>query len=129
MDDCCAKQSPALTGEPLRVEVAGMAEEVVIILTTWPDIELARVAARTLVEERLAACANIVPAIESIYRWEGKVEIATETLMILKTTIGRYPQLEMRIKALHSYEVPEIVSLRVTDGLPAYLRWVEASSG
>lgn len=104
-----------------------MAEEVLIVLTTWPDLDAARAAARVVVEERLAACANLGPAIESIYRWEGKVETASEVLMILKTTIGRYPQLETRIKALHSYAVPEIVSLRVTDGLPAYLRWVEAS--
>ena len=104
-----------------------MAEEVLLVFTTWPDAEKAGAAARVFVEESLAACANLVPAIESIYRWEGKVETATEVLMILKTTIGRYPQLEMRIKALHSYAVPEIVSLRVTDGLPAYLRWVEAS--
>ena len=104
-----------------------MAEEVLLVFTTWPDAKAARDAARMLVEERLTACANIVPAIESIYRWEGKVETANEVLMILKTTIGRYPQLETRIKALHSYDVPEIVSLRVTDGLPAYLRWVESS--
>ena len=104
-----------------------MAEEVLLVFTTWPDAGKAGAAARVFVEERLAACANLVPAIESIYRWEGKVETATEVLMILKTTIGRYPQLETRIKALHSYAVPEMVSLRVMDGLPAYLRWVEAS--
>ncbi len=106
-----------------------MAEEVLIVLTTWPTVEAARAAGRAAVEEKLAACANVLPGVESIYRWEGKVETATEVLMILKTTIGRYPQLETRIKALHAYEVPEIVSLRVTDGLPAYLRWVEASCG
>jgi periplasmic divalent cation tolerance protein len=116
-----------LTGAASRVEVLGMAEEVLLVFTTWPDLEKARAAARILVEERLAACANLSPGLESIYRWEGKIETANEVLMILKTTIGRYPQLETRIKALHSYEVPEVVSLRVTDGLPAYLRWVEAS--
>ena len=104
-----------------------MAEEVLVILTTWPDAEAAREAGRTLVEEKLAACANIVPGVESIYRWEGKVETSAEVLMILKTTIARYQMLETRIRALHSYELPEIVSLRVTDGLPAYLRWVEQS--
>jgi periplasmic divalent cation tolerance protein len=104
-----------------------MAEEVILVFTTWPDADAARAAARVLVEEKLAACANIIPQVESLYRWEGKVETASELLMILKSTIGRYPQLETRIKALHSYEVPEIVSHRVTDGLPAYLRWVEAS--
>lgn len=106
-----------------------MAEEVLLVFTTWPDASAAREAARVIVEERLAACANIVPAVESIYRWEGKIETAAEVLMILKTTIGRYPQIEARVKALHSYEVPEIVSLRVADGLPAYLHWVEASCG
>ena len=102
-----------------------MAEEVLVVLTTWPDADAARTAGRTLVEEKLAACANIIPGVESIYRWEGKVETSGEVLMILKTTVARYQMLETRIRALHSYELPEIVSLRVTDGLPAYLRWVE----
>jgi periplasmic divalent cation tolerance protein len=104
-----------------------MAEEVLIVFTTWPDVEKARNAARVLVAEKLAACANLVPQVESIYRWEGRIETETEVMMVLKTTIGRYPQLETRIKALHTYAVPEVVSLRVTDGLPGYLRWVESS--
>jgi periplasmic divalent cation tolerance protein len=104
-----------------------MSEEVLIVLTTWPDVEKARAAGRILVEEKLAACANLVPAVESIYRWEGKVETAGEVLMLLKTTIARYQMLETRVRALHPYEVPEVISLRVTDGLPAYLRWVEQS--
>ena len=105
-----------------------MAEEVLVVLTTWPDAERARAAARALVEERLAACANLVPGVESIYRWQGAVETSAEVMVVFKTTIGRYPMLENRIRELHSYEVPEIVALRVADGLPAYLRWVEASS-
>ncbi len=104
-----------------------MAEEVLVVLTTWPDADAARAAARTLVEEKLAACANIVPGVESVYRWEGKVETNAEVLMILKTTIAHYQMIETRIRALHSYELPEIISLRITDGLPAYLRWVEQS--
>ncbi len=104
-----------------------MSEEVLIVLTTWPDADRARSAARTLVEEHVAACANIVSGVESIYRWEGEVETASEVLMILKTTIARYRMLETRVRALHSYEVPEIICLRVSDGLPAYLRWVEQS--
>ena len=102
-----------------------MAEEILVILTTWPDGDKARVAARALVEEHLAACANIVPAVESIYRWEGNIETASEVLMLVKSTIGRYVELETRIKALHPYEVPEIVALPVSDGLIAYLRWVQ----
>lgn len=101
-----------------------MSEEILIVLTTWPDPERAQVAARALVGDRLAACANIVPGVQSIYRWEGKIESASEVLMILKTSRARYPMLETRIRALHPYEVPEIVSLQVSDGLPAYLRWI-----
>ena len=102
-----------------------MTEDVLVVFTTWPDATAARAAARVLVEERLAACANLVPAIESIYRWEGKVETANEVLMILKSTLGRYEELETRIKALHSYEVPEIIGLPVNEGLLSYLRWVQ----
>lgn len=104
-----------------------MAEEVLIVLTTWPDLEKARAAARTLVEEKLAACGNIIPGVESIYRWQGAVETSGEVLVVFKTTIARYQMLETRILALHSYEVPEIVCLRASDGLPSYLRWVESS--
>lgn len=104
-----------------------MAEEVLVVLTTWPDVEKARAAARALVGEKLVACANIMPGVESIYRWEGKVETSAEVMMVLKTTIARYQMMETRILALHPYEVPEIVVLRVTDGLPKYLRWVESS--
>lgn len=104
-----------------------MAEDALVILTTWPDAETARRAVRTIVEEHLAACGNIVPGVESIYRWKGAVEVSAEVTVIFKTTIDRYAQLETRITALHPYEVPEVIALRVADGLPAYLRWVETS--
>ena len=104
-----------------------MAEEVLTVFTTWPDVETARAAARTLVEEKLAACGNIVPGVESIYRWEGKVETGAEVLVIFKTTRGSYAALEARVRALHPYEVPEVIAVQVTAGLPAYLRWVEES--
>src|SRR5258708_4783981 len=99
-----------------------MAVEALVVLTTWPDVEKARAAARTLVEESLAACANIVPGVESIYRWEGKLETSAEVLMVVKTTRARYPALQARITELHSYEVPEIIALRIEDGLPQYLK-------
>ena len=104
-----------------------MAEEVLVVFTTWPNAEDAEQAARVVVEERLAACANIGAGCRSIYRWQGAIETTAEIPVMFKTTIGRYPELERRIKALHWYEVPEIVAVRVTDGLPAYLRWVEDS--
>src|SRR5438874_13390226 len=98
-----------------------MAEEALLVLSTFPDLESARRVGRTLVEEKLAACVNIMPQIESIYRWQGNVETSGEALALIKTTIGKYRQLEERIRALHSYEVPEIVALRLHDGLPDYL--------
>jgi periplasmic divalent cation tolerance protein len=101
-----------------------MAEETLVVLATFPDADTARRIVHALVSEKLAACGNIVPGIESIYRWEGKVETSAEVLAVLKTEIGRYQQLEARLKELHPYEVPECLVLRVADGLPAYLRWL-----
>ena len=101
-----------------------MSEEVLLVLTTFADAETARQVARTLVEERLAACANLVPQIESIYRWQGKIESGTEVLVLFKTTHGRYQQFEQRLRALHPYEVPEIVALPLAGGFDPYLNWV-----
>ncbi len=98
-----------------------------LIVTTWPNAEAARRAARQLIEEKLIACANILPGVESIYRWQGKVETSPEVMALMKTSIGRYPQVEARIHALHSYELPEIIAFRASEGLPSYLRWVEES--
>ena len=106
-----------------------MAEEVLTVFTTWPDLDTARTAARTLVEERLAACGNIDPGVESVYRWEGQVETGAEVLVVFKTVIGSYQMFETRLRALHPYQVPEVLALRVTNGLPAYLRWVEQNCG
>lgn len=100
----------------------------ILVWTTWPDAEKARAAARILVEEQLIACANLVPGVESIYRWEGKVETASEVLMVLKTTMDCYQMVEAKVKALHPYEVPEIISQKITDGLPAYLVWLDQNS-
>ena len=106
-----------------------MAEEILTVFTTWPDLATARAAAHALVEERLAACGNIVPGVESVYRWEGKVETSAEVLVIFKTVIVSYPAFATRLRALHPYAVPEVLALRVADGSPAYLRWVEESCG
>ena len=72
---------------------------------------------------------NITAPVRSVYRWQGKIETSEEVLALIKTTIGKYQQLEQRIRALHSYEVPEIIALRPHDGLPEYLNWIEQSVG
>jgi periplasmic divalent cation tolerance protein len=105
-----------------------MDEEVCLALSTFPDIETARRIAQQLVTEKLAACANIVPAVESIYRWQDKIENAGETLVFFKTTAARYSAFQDRLKLLHPYEVPEIICLRIADGLPEYLRWVSENT-
>jgi periplasmic divalent cation tolerance protein len=96
-------------------------------LSTFQDAETARTIGRTVVEEQLAACANIVPGVESTYWWKGIIETSNEVLAIFKTTAEQYPRLEARIKELHPYDVPEIVAIQPTGGLPAYLQWVAAS--
>ncbi|HEX4084146.1 MAG TPA: divalent-cation tolerance protein CutA [Chthoniobacteraceae bacterium] len=101
-----------------------MPEEAIIVYCTFPDADAARNAARTLVEQRLAACASILPGVESIYRWKGAIETASEVLLLIKTTSGKYQMLETRILALHPYEVPEIVSVRIDAGNPPYLHWI-----
>ena len=106
-----------------------MPEEALMALSTFPDAATAKYAVCKMVEERLAACGNIIPQIESIYRWQGKIETGQEVLVIFKTTHGRYQQLEQRLKELHPYEVPEIVMVQIRDGLPAYLNWVVESCG
>ncbi|CAN5602935.1 divalent-cation tolerance protein CutA [soil metagenome] len=101
-----------------------MADEALLVLSTFPDVATARRIALQLVEERCAACANILPAVESIYWWEGKVENANEAVVFFKTTPERYEALETSLRQLHPYEVPEIIALPITEGLPDYLRWV-----
>lgn len=95
-----------------------------VVFTNFPDAETARRIARLLVEERLAACVNMLPAAESIYSWKSAVEQAQEIPAILKTTAAAWPALRDRLAALHPYEVPEIIALPAADGLPAYLEWV-----
>ena len=101
-----------------------MADEVLLVLSTFPDVATARRIGRRLVEEKYAACANIVPLVESIYWWEKKVESANEALVLFKTSAVRYAVLENALRQLHPYEVPEIIALPVERGLPDYLRWV-----
>jgi periplasmic divalent cation tolerance protein len=99
-------------------------DNVLIVLTNCPDTEVADRLARTLVEQRLAACVNRLPAVNSVYRWQGAVERAIEVPLLIKSTRERLPEIQEVVRALHPYEVPEIVAIPVVAGLPAYLRWV-----
>jgi len=105
-----------------------VSEEVQVVFVTAPDAETAARIARTLVEEHLIACANLVPGIRSIYRWEGQVADESEVLLVLKTRASRLSAVAARVKALHPYALPEVVALPVVDGSEAYLDWVLAES-
>ncbi|MFG1374614.1 divalent-cation tolerance protein CutA [Xanthobacter oligotrophicus] len=97
-----------------------------LVYTTFPSREAAENVARALVAERLVACANILPGMVSIYRWEGQVERADEVVMILKTTTARASDVVEAVRARHPYEVPAILVLPVEGGLAAYLGWIGA---
>ena len=98
-----------------------------VVFCTAPDEAVAQALARALVEERLAACVNRLPGIVSSYRWEGRVEEDAEVLLLVKSTAERLEALCERIRALHPYELPEIVAVPVLGGLDAYLAWVRES--
>jgi len=98
-----------------------------IVLTTSGSEEEARRIAHHLVENRLAACVNLVPRIESIYRWQGKVESNREWLLLIKTTADKFPGVRDAIRELHSYELPECIAIAIEDGSPDYLQWLEQS--
>ena len=99
------------------------------IYITCGSAREAALIASALVGERLAACANIIPGMRSVYRWKGKIEQADETVLIAKTTEDMAPSLVARVKELHSYECPCIVQLPVAGGNPDFLRWIEDSVG
>src|SRR5438045_2200873 len=106
------------------------AAEVLLALSTFPDEETARKITRALVESELVACGNIVPRVESIYRWQGKVQSNSEVLVLFKLPISRYAEFAAKLKSLHPYDVPEIVAFDITHGSPEYLEWVKlVSSG
>jgi periplasmic divalent cation tolerance protein len=102
--------------------------DVRVAFATAPDAEVAARIARALVEEELAACANLVSNVRSIYRWQGKLEDESEVMLILKTRADRVDALAERLRALHPYEVPELLVLPVESGLPAYLDWVRGAT-
>ena len=104
-----------------------MTNELVVFVTTSNGDEANKIA-DALVSERLAACVNIVAAVKSVYRWEGKINSDNEALMIIKTTGERYPDVERRVKELHSYGTPEVVAIRIEQGSEQYLNWLRDST-
>lgn len=98
--------------------------DVYVVLSTAASAEEGKGLGRRLVEERLAACVNVVPGARSVYWWEGAVQEADEVLLVIKTRRDRYPALARRLQELHSYSVPEILAVSVETGSPAYLAWV-----
>ena len=99
--------------------------EALLVLTTMPDQQSAETLAQTLVARHLAACVNIGAPMTSIYEWDGKLQRGTEHMLTIKTTSTRYPALEQAIADQHPYELPEIIAVPITAGLPAYLAWID----
>ena len=104
-----------------------MNEQFIVAFSTFPDVETARKISHELVESALVACANIIPAVESIYYWKEKVETSAESLAIFKLTSASYSEFESRLRALHPYDVPEVVRLNIAGGSGDYLRWISES--
>ncbi len=100
-----------------------------LVLSTCPDEESALAIARHVVETRAAACVNVLPGLRSVYRWQGRVEEAHERLLLVKTRAERYAAVESAIRELHPYELPEILSVPLLAGLPAYLAWIDEAVG
>ena len=106
-----------------------MAEAVLLALSTFPDAEIARRISNQLVSERFVACANILPSVESIYRWKGNIESGNETLVFFKISEDRQSAFQDKLRSLHPYDVPEIIFVPVASGLREYLQWVVENCG
>jgi periplasmic divalent cation tolerance protein len=104
------------------------ADDVLLVLTTLPDRETAETVATALINDKVAACINILGACTSVYLWQGAVEKAAEVPLLIKTTRARYAALEAAILRLHPYELPEVMAVPLAQGLPGYLQWVAAET-
>jgi periplasmic divalent cation tolerance protein len=101
-----------------------MAEPIIVLVTCASEEEALKIA-RSLVEDRLAACVNLLSPVRSIYRWEGKIWDEREWLLIIKTQKQKFSKLGKKVKSLHSYSVPEIIGLPIIEGASSYLKWIE----
>ena len=104
------------------------ATQALLVIANCPDEACANRIALAVVEAGLAACVNLLPRVQSVYRWQGAIESASEVPLLIKTTAGRYTELETAIRELHPYDVPEIIALPIAQGLPAYLDWLAAET-
>ena len=99
--------------------------DAIVVLCTCPDDTCARALAQTLLNEKLAACVNIIPQVTSLYCWQGKMEESQEVQLVIKSRRTLFGVLQQRIQTLHPYEVPEILAMPVLNGSPAYLQWLQ----
>ena len=106
-----------------------MAEKILLALSTFPDAEIARRISNQLVSERFAACANILPSVESIYRWNEKIESGNEIFAFFKVSQDRQSAFQEKLRSLHPYDIPEIIFVPVASGLQEYLQWVTENCG
>ena len=107
----------------------GTSEDIITLITTFADAETARQIGTQLVESQLVACVNVLPGVESIFRWQGEVQLDAEAIALIKTTRGRLEELEAWLQTHHTYEVPEILVLTPESGSARYLQWVRESVG
>lgn len=98
--------------------------EIILVFVTVPGLREGRLISRAVLTSRLAACVNVIPGIQSMYQWKGKIVQEKEALLVLKTTRARYQKLEQKIKQLHSYEVPEVIAIPLICGSSQYIGWV-----
>jgi len=106
-----------------------MSEKILLALSTFPDADVARRISNELVTERFAACANMLPSVESIYRWKEQIESGSETFVLFKVSENRQSAFQDKLRSLHPYDVPEIIFVPVAGGLPEYLQWVSENCG
>ncbi len=105
-----------------------MKDNAIIVFCTVPSTEIADIIASKLVKNKLAACCNILPGMKSVYRWKGKIESSNEVLLLIKSTENNFKRLESEVRILHPYEVPEIISVTIQNGLPEYVEWINQNT-